>query len=256
MGGDRLFESMERYQGRRPWGRMLDAGAGPHSTTWIAGLDTRGWVGVTAATHMETRNRDAMGSSLDDRGRLVRGDWSDPTLLHGERFETVVADYLLGALDGFAPYFQDRLFARLRPHVAGRLFAVGMEPILGERGSDAETYLRRLAALRDACILLAGHRCYREYPQTWVIRSLENSGYRVLDSWAIPIVFRERFVNGQLDVALRKLVLVRDKGLVAALTHHIEALREEGLALVQVLDGLRCGADFVVVAEPQTTPAV
>ena len=250
MATDSLFNSMERYQADRPWGRVLDAGAGPHSTGWVAGLAHQGWAGVTADKHMAVRIRDALGPERSASGALVLGDWTDPALLHGERFDTVFADYLLGALDGFAPYFQDRLFARLRRHVGQRLYVVGMEPIQGIDGTEQEAWLQRLVRLRDACILHAGHRCYREYPQAWVERSLAGAGYRVADAWASPIVFRERFVNGQLDVARRKLVLVRDPGLVAALETHIEALRDEGLRLVERLDGLRCSADYVVVAEP------
>jgi hypothetical protein len=250
MGADSLFTSIERYQGRTPWGAILDAGAGPHSTAWVAGLDAPSWCGVTADKHMAVRIRDALGSRLDARGELLLGDWQDESLLHGVVYDTVFADYLLGALDGFAPYFQDRLFARIRRHVGRRLYVVGMEPILGQDKTPQEAWLLRLVQLRNACILLAGHRCYREYPQTWVHRSLALSGFRVAEAWASPIVFRERFVNGQLDVAKRKLVRVKDQELVRALHDRIDALREEGLALVQQLDGLRCSADYVVVAEP------
>jgi len=104
MSGDSLFDSIARYQGDRPWGRVLDAGAGPHSTSWVAGLDHRGWVGVTADRHMETRIRDRLGLVRSSTGALVRGDWSDPALLLGQAFDTVLADYLLGAMDGCAPY--------------------------------------------------------------------------------------------------------------------------------------------------------
>ena len=250
MSGDSLFDSIARYQGREPWGRVLDAGAGPHSTSWVASLETESWCGVTADRFMLRRIQDRLGERLDRRGRLIQGDWTDPALLHGERFETVFADYLLGALDGFAPYFQDRLFARLRPHVAGRLYVVGVTPILTEAPTEQSDWLKRMVRLRDACILHAGHRTYREYPQDWVIRTLEASALRVTESWALPIVYREGFVNRQLDVARRKLVLVKDEALVQALTSRIEALRGEGLELVERLDGLRCGADYVVVAEP------
>ncbi len=250
MSGDRLFDSIIRYQGREPWGRVLDAGAGPHSTSWVAGLDSQGWCGVTADRAMRTRIQDRLGDRLDARGSLVQGDWTDPALLHGQRYDTVFADYLLGALDGFAPYFQDRLFARLRPHVAGRLYVVGVTPILTEARTEPSDWLKSMVRLRDACILLAGHKTYREYPQDWVLRTLEASDFRVEESWALPIVYRERFVNSQLDVALRKLVLVKDEALVQALTAQIGTLRDEGLALVARLDGLRCGADYVVVARP------
>jgi len=199
---------------------------------------------------METRIRDRLGLVRISTGALVRGDWSDPALLLGQVFDTVLADYLLGALDGFAPYFQDQLFGRLHRHVGTRLYVVGVTPILGHEGTEQEAWLQRMVRLRDACILLAGRRCYREFPQAWVHRQLDASGFRIADAWALPIVYREAFVNRQLDVATRKLVLVRDQALVQGLTGRIEALREEGLALVGKLDGLRCGADYVVVAEP------
>jgi hypothetical protein len=48
-------------------------------------------------------------------------------------FATVVADYLVGAVDGFAPYTHDIVLARVAAHVArgaqsGRLYLTGMEP--------------------------------------------------------------------------------------------------------------------------------
>lgn len=226
---DALFRSIERFQGDRPWGRMLDAGTGAHSLGWCRGLGASELVAVTGTA--------ARSQELD----CLLGDWTDQTLLAGERFDTVLADYLVGAIDGFAPYFQSRLFHRLRRHVADRLYVVGMEPL-----EDEDNLATRIARLRDACILLAGHRCYREYPRAWVLRSLESSGYRVLDSWAIPIVYRQRWVNGQLDVALRKLPWFKDPGLAAAMRNEIERLRSESLAQVP----LTLGEDYVVVAEP------
>ena len=226
---DALFGSIERFQGQRPWGRVLDAGTGAHSLSWCRGLGATELVAVTGSP--------ARREELD----CVLGNWTDETLLAGERFDTVLADYLVGAIDGFAPYFQGRLFGRLRRHVAGRLYVVGMEPL-----EDVDNAATRVARLRDACILLAGHRCYREYPRAWVLRSLEASGYRVVDSWAIPILYRERWVNGQLDVALRKLPWFKDAGLAAAMRHEIERLRSESLAQMP----LSFGEDYVVVAEP------
>ena len=43
------------------------------------------------------------------------GNWVDPNLLKGAQYDTVLADYLLGAIEGFAPYYQPYLFKRLRP---------------------------------------------------------------------------------------------------------------------------------------------
>ncbi len=227
---DALFSSIERFQGERPWGRLLDAGTGEHSLQWCRGLSATEVVAVTGSP--------ARSQELS----CVLGNWTDEALLHGERFDTVLADYLLGAVDGFAPHFQSRLFGRLRRHVGDRLYVVGMEPM-----EDVDNLATRIARLRDACILLAGHRCYREYPRAWVLRNLESGGYRVLDSWSIPIVYRERWVQRQLDLGLRKLPWFADQGLAVAMRNEIERVRTECLAQLPIT----FGADYVVVAEPR-----
>lgn len=245
---DTLFGMIEGWQGDQPWGHLLDAGTGEHSLRWIMGLETRRWTAVTGGQARQEELQQELGPHMRASGRVLTGNWRDPAFLQGERFDTVLADYLLGALDGFAPYFQDRLFARLRPHVGGRLYAVGLEPY-GEGGGEAGELVREIAALRDACILLAGHRCYREYPLDWVLRSLEGSGYRVLHADSVPIVYRERFIDGQLDVCLRKLPLFPDAAVADALRGQVEELRARAKAACRRQDGLRFGADWVVAAE-------
>jgi hypothetical protein len=37
---------------------------------------------------------------------VVAGNWKDPKFLQGKIYDVVLADYLLGSIDGFAPYFQ------------------------------------------------------------------------------------------------------------------------------------------------------
>lgn len=37
---------------------------------------------------------------------MVIGNWQDENFLKDRVFDTVLADYLVGAIDGFAPYFQ------------------------------------------------------------------------------------------------------------------------------------------------------
>ncbi|MCB9765705.1 MAG: class I SAM-dependent methyltransferase [Alphaproteobacteria bacterium] len=247
---DRLFEEIARAQGDHPWGAVLDAGAGIHSLRWLSALPTERIVGVTASSFASTQMETALSGRWRGQDQLVVGNWTDPTLLAGQRFETVLADYLLGAVDGHAPYFQDRLFPRLRPHVAGRLYVVGLEPFPDGADTEAGRIVLEIARLRDACILLAGHRCYREYPRAWVERALEAAGFTVTRSWSLPIIFRERYVNGQLDVCVNKLPLLRDRALAETLKAHIEALRSRALEVVKARDGLRFGADYVVVAEP------
>ena len=43
----------------------------------------------------------------------------------------ILADYLIGAMDGFSPFKQDLIFGRLAQHLApkGVLYIIGLEPI-------------------------------------------------------------------------------------------------------------------------------
>lgn len=253
---DALFDTIARWQGDRPWGRVLDAGTGTHSLNWIRGLETTGWTAVTGDPARERNLRRDVGAELRPADAVVTGNWSDELFLVEQRFDTVLADYLLGALDGFAPYHQDRLFGRLRRHVAGRLYVVGLGPyadgIVPGEGADSEAgrHILEIARVRDACILLAGHRCYREYPLDWVARNLETHGYRVQEATRVPIVYRARFVNGQMDVCLRKLAYFADQDVAAAMRGHIAEVRARALDACERLGGLRFGHDYVVAAEP------
>lgn len=247
---DRLFGTVEAWQGDRPWGHLLDAGTGSHSLRWVLGLSTSRWTAVTGADWMERTVRQELGHRMRPVDRVVTGNWSDPGFLAGQVFDTVLADYLLGAIDGFAPYFQGRLFARLRPHVGGRLYAIGLEPYPDQAADEATAVILDIARLRDACILLAGHRCYREYPRAWVEQSLRDAGFVVEQAVSVPIVYGRRFVDGQLDVCLQKLPLFADPRLAQATRDRVEALRAQAHAVHDRLGGLRVGSDWVVAARP------
>ncbi|MBK7760445.1 MAG: class I SAM-dependent methyltransferase, partial [Deltaproteobacteria bacterium] len=208
---DRLFASVERLQGTTPWGRVLDAGTGEHSLRWLSERPTEALAAVTASEAMARGLREKV--PLRPQDRLIIGNWTDPTLLAGETFDTVLADYLLGAVDGFAPYFQDQLFPRLRPLVRHRLYTIGLAPYPDVAEDEGGALILELARLRDACILLAKHRCYREYPLDWTCRHLERAGFTVEDAWSTPIVYRERFITGQLRVCESKLGYLSDKAL-------------------------------------------
>jgi len=250
--GDALFSSIERFHAGRPWGAMLDAGTGWHSLQWIRSLSTERFTAVTGAKARETNLIERLGpGGLRASDHIITGNWTDPSLLFEERFDVVLADYLLGAIDGFAPYFQDRLFARLRRHVApghGRLYVVGLAPYPDRSAEPGGRLILEIARLRDACILLAGHRCYREYPRDWVERSLQSAGFVVEESVSVPIVYRRRFVDGQLDVCLRKLPHIADLGLRASLRAHIGDLRERAHHHLLRVGGIGFGEDYVVAA--------
>ncbi|NBD96149.1 MAG: class I SAM-dependent methyltransferase [Gammaproteobacteria bacterium] len=246
-----LFRFIEKLQGERPWGRYLDAGTGPHSIRWIRSLETTAWTAVTASPQMAERVRAGAGAALRSGDRIVVGNWGNEKLLEGERFDTVLMDYLVGAIEGYAPYGQDQIFERLRPHVAGRLYLTGVEPYVPlPAATDAGRLVRRIGSLRDACLLLAGERPYREFPLDWIRRQLGRAGFRVVASRSFPNIYRAAFVNGQLDLCIDRLERIGSRELAEAMRGEIEALRREALVLASSEEGLRHGADYVIAAEP------
>jgi hypothetical protein len=246
-----IFDHIAKLNSARPWGRILDAGTGINSLRWLRTLPTSGLTAVTGAELMVRRMRDALGPSPAHE-RILTGNWADPGFLAGETFDTVVADYLIGAMDGFAPYFQEEMFARLRALTAGRLYLVGLEPYVADKPSTpAGEIVFRIGRLRDTFLLLSGQKPYREFPQAWVEAQLERAGFAVLATKRFPIRYRARFVDAQLDMCVHRLHLVPDD-LRDALAAHVETLRAEALAMEAKLGGLRHGFDYVVAAEPRT----
>lgn len=246
-----LFAHVERLQGERPWGSVLDAGTGVNSMRWVLGLETERWTAVTGSPGHGAQVRDALDGRDRPDDRLLVGNWLDGDLLKGEVFDTVLADYLLGAVEGFAPYFQQDLFRRLRPHVGGRLYVIGLDPyVLGEPATPAEAMAREIGRLRDVCLLLAGETPYREYPAEWAVARLEADGYRVLSARRFANRYKARWINSQLDMAARRTAKIEDRTLAEALGGRIEVLRARALEMAGAENGLRAGADWVIAAEP------
>lgn len=247
-----LFRYIESLQGTLPWGSVLDAGTGVKSLQWIRTLDTERWTAITASHGMVKQIREALGDDGDRPGdRLLVGNWVDDSLLTGETFDTVLVDYLIGAVEGFAPYWQDRVFERLRPLVKGRLYLIALEPYVPfEPQTDSGRVIWEIGRVRDACLLLAGERPYREYPLEWMQRRLGQSGFRVLDARRFPIRYRERFINGQLDMCIDRLRRFPDRELAASMQRYVEHLRARALELAGRENGLRHGYDYVIAAEP------
>jgi hypothetical protein len=246
-----LYQKVAELQGEKPWGTVLDAGTGRSSMGWLLSLSTERWTAVTGSPRMAEVTRQEIGERMREVDRLVVGNWMDPDLLSGESFDVVLADYLLGAVDAFAPYWQDQLFPRLKPLVRGRLYVVGLEPYVPYAPEDpAGRTVNEIGRLRDACLLLSGDRPYREYPLDWVLRQLRSAGLRPSEVQRFPIRYGERFINSQLDLCTQSLDRVRDRSLAVALQARVAELRERALALATTEGGLRHGYDYLVAAEP------
>ncbi|MCO6388939.1 class I SAM-dependent methyltransferase [Aliihoeflea sp. 40Bstr573] len=246
-----IFDHIAELNSTRPWGRVLDAGTGINSLRWLRTLPADDLTAVTGADLMVRRMSDALGPSPVHE-RILTGNWADPDFLAGETFDTVIADYLIGAMDGFAPYFQDEMIARLRQLTAGRLYLVGLEPYVLEKPSTpAGDIVFRIGRLRDTFLLLSGQKPYREFPMSWVEAQLERAGFAIVSTKRFAIRYRARFVNAQLDMCAHRLHLVPED-LRSALSAHVEGLRTEALAMEARLGGLRHGFDYVIAAEPRT----
>ena len=145
-------ESSPGNNNNNDFGRFLDAGTGSESLKWVASLFDKSMIeSYTAITADEMMHRrvtaqaqaDELG--ISNKGRIIIGNWIDgvnkntgkvsfssssrrkkkngsnnDVLLYqdeeAEQLDTVLVDYLIGAMDKFSPYFQDVIFERLNAH--------------------------------------------------------------------------------------------------------------------------------------------
>ncbi len=246
---DALFGYIEAQHGSRPWGAVLDAGTGSHSLRWISKLKTTRWAAVTGDPQMASTVKLAVGSVMRPTDRILTGNWTDNALLAGERFDVVIADYLLGAVEGFAPYFQSSLFARLKPLVGDRLYIVGLEPYPEKTDSPWGQIVLEVARLRNACISLSGHRSYREYPLSWTLRQLKLDGFTVTASKTFGIRYGHEIVARQLAVGEQYLPSVTDRALATALRAACDHLKDRSRQLVAAQGTTTFGENYVVCAQ-------
>lgn len=163
---DILFTTIEKLHAPLRFGRVLDSGTGVNSLKWIQSLDTCStWTAITADTQMQSTilSDPGIAAGIRPNDRLLVGNWMNDQFCDslGE-YDTILADYLIGAVDGFSPFAQDLIIKRLKRHLSpqGRLYLVGMQPIPDHAAGPAEV-ITEVRRARDACILLAGHRPYR-----------------------------------------------------------------------------------------------
>ena len=248
----RLLRYIEELQADRPWGTLLDAGTGVQSIRWVADLNTKEWTAVSASPSHAQRVRDAISQVQRPDDRIVVGNWVDPDLLKGEIYDTVITDYLLGAVEGFAPYFQSYLFKRLRPLTRKTLYVKGLEPYVPTMRPDdeAELILWEIGRFRDACILHGNDIPYREYPAGWVVDNLQMTGFAVRQVTHFDIRYKALFVNAQIDVCVPILEKMTDRNLAEALKARGETLRIKALEIIKAKGALCTGRNYVIAAEP------
>jgi hypothetical protein len=262
---DSLFGSIEEQQGDIPFGRVLDSGTGLHSLRWIATLaDAKGMSSFTAITADEKMRRSVQQEADDlevsHLGSVIIGNWFgaeplDETILsnEGEFYDTILADYLIGAMDGFSPYEQDQMIPKLSKLLkpGGRLYIVGLEPLPDSAPGDGNI-ICKIRQVRDACILLAGHRCYREYPVKWVERQIkanDQTGLNLIRTTTFPILYRHATIVIQINVARSKLPFFPSQELANSMKAVLDDLEQQSLSATHEGGRIRLGFDYVVSAE-------
>lgn len=275
---DSLFGSIEERQGDKPFGNVLDAGTGMHSLRWIATLGDLGMTGFTAITADATMQRNVQNEAdaleVSHLGKVLIGNWfgenplDEQLLLQNNTeseeppYDTILADYLIGAMDGFSPHQQDLMIPKLAKLLkpGGRLYIVGLEPIPDTAPGDANI-ICRVREVRDACILLASHRCYREYPVEWIQRQIQKSqndgvdhtGLKLVRTTTFPILYRHATIVNQINVARTKLQHFPTPELADQMKVVLDDLEEQSLKATTERGRIRLGFDYVVTAEKLST---
>lgn len=164
---------------------------------------------------------------------IKTGNWQNLDFLAKEKkFDVIIADYLIGAIEGFAPYYQDQICTRLEGMLTpgGRIYLVGLQPLresqvpMGSNDADIEAskLIQEVARIRDACLLLAGQRCYREFPIDWSHRQLEKSGLKVTNSVRLANVYGRSSITRQLQVGRRHVPMFKDAELAVCMEQALD----------------------------------
>ena len=253
---DALFGAIEKQQGDKPFGQVLDAGTGMHSLRWIATLGERGMKTFTAITADKTMQRnvqneaDALGVS--ELGDIIIGNWFGTTPLHlDHEYDTILVDYLIGAMDGFSPYQQDLMLSKLAAYLkpGGKMYIIGLEPI-PDSAPDEANIMCKVRRARDACILLAGHRCYREYPVEWIHRQVDAEPHlKLLTTTKFPILYKHQTIVRQIDVGRSKFKYFPTPELADEMRKVLDDLEQESLEATKRVGRIKLGFDYLVTAE-------
>ncbi|GKZ00494.1 hypothetical protein MPSEU_001001900 [Mayamaea pseudoterrestris] len=256
---DSLFGCIENLQGDIPFGSVLDAGTGMHSLRWLATLSSRGLTDFCAMTADATMQRqvqmEAEVLGVSEMGQVMIGNWfpNDPKeqVTLEQQFDVILADYLIGAMDGFSPYRQNEMIPLLCQYLkpGGRLYIVGLEPIPDSVSGPANV-ICKVRQARDACILLANHRCYREYPLEWIKQQVNDcKSLQLVNSFQFPILYRYETILKQVNVGRSKLKLFGNSHLADGMAQALNELDAQALEATQQSGRLQLGFDYVVAAE-------
>ncbi|KAF1332729.1 putative dolichyl-diphosphooligosaccharide-protein glycosyltransferase 48kd subunit, partial [Globisporangium splendens] len=257
------------------WGRVLDAGTGRHSLSWLLGFAARtpNAISEVVAVTGEQSLADTLTKEFKDHAanvptRIYAGNWVDDAFLKHEevqKFDVVIAGAMhMGCISTHCPILilrlcmLDAIIERISRHLApgGRLYLIGLQPLSESSANDtnveddvtAAKLVQEMARVRDACILLAGRRCYREFPMTWCERQLQVAGFTVDASIKLANIYKRETVMRQLQVAKNQFIWFNDENLQRSMEAKIKGLEKRAARLFDGGKKIRFGFDYVLAA--------
>lgn len=135
----------------------------------------------------------------------------------------------------------------------GRLYLVGLQPIAespaATKKSDEPAFalIQEMARVRDACILLGGRRCYREFPMNWCERQLQAAGLTLNGNIKMANVYTCNTVQRQIQVGRNHVALFQDEELAKTMTKSLERLDAKIKQTFQTKK-VKFGYDYVIAA--------
>eukprot|EP00200_Dunaliella_tertiolecta_P006051 CAMPEP_0202358500 /NCGR_PEP_ID=MMETSP1126-20121109/12144_1 /ASSEMBLY_ACC=CAM_ASM_000457 /TAXON_ID=3047 /ORGANISM="Dunaliella tertiolecta, Strain CCMP1320" /LENGTH=324 /DNA_ID=CAMNT_0048951677 /DNA_START=169 /DNA_END=1144 /DNA_ORIENTATION=+ len=209
-GADPIFDYVETLHGADvPWGAVLDAGTGPNSYPWLLSLPGKTRCDAVTASHSMARLAAAGTSKEGNKGAEcnmhVRAWMNDADFLEGQLYDNIIMDYLIGAVEGFEAFTQERLFKRLAKHLARKV---------------------AVAELRDTAIVLSGERPYREFPVHWYHAALEGAGLKHLDTAGFANLYSVQWASRQLRDAWSHLQKCKHAAVCEGLKQDVTGLEE------------------------------
>lgn len=275
-----LAETTNSVRGHTRWGHVLDAGTGQGSMSWLCGQPTESVVAVTAARDMANKMKRKLRKpckpvellsgatqSADHPNVLLVGNWftgedqHSPLTQHpvysARRFDTVLAEYLLGALEHFAAFHEQKMIDMLVSSVTddGLLLFCGRSPFdypgpenYKSKYSRDKQLVLDTERIRDAAMLLSQQREYREFPAWWVVEAVKNRGFEIVRQKAFTHKVDKTYITSQLEWAAREARKVTMRSLSADLLKHIATLQAQADAAFTGITSVAFGGSYCFVA--------
>ena len=245
---DTLFQRIEIWY-NKPFGSVLDTRTEEHSLQRLLSTQTQSITAIKGDPYRKKGLEFSYKEKLRTEDRILHGNWKHDDLLNRECFDIVVAGYLLGAIDGFAPYFKMELFGRLKRYMKDKIYIIGLEPYLNLVNSKGDLLMLGLSRLGDACIILSKHRSCREYLMKWMKQNLQYHSLQITQQQKLPIFYDRQFVHDSLQFCREGVIFLPLSLLKRSLFEEIANVKTKLYSLLKIYSFISFGFDYVIEAK-------